>query len=52
METQKPTTGKFAMNYGIILGVVMILISVITYVTGMALEGTQWPQYIYYIIIL
>ena len=50
METQKPTTGKFAMNYGIILGVVMILISVITYVTGMALEGTQWPQYIYYII--
>lgn len=50
METQQPSTGKFAMNYGIILGVVMVLIAVITYVTGMALEGVQWPQYLYYII--
>ncbi|TVZ59304.1 uncharacterized protein DUF4199 [Flavobacteriaceae bacterium MAR_2010_105] len=50
METQKPTVGKFAMNYGIILGVIMILISVIMYVTGMSLDGVQWPQYLYYII--
>lgn len=50
METQKPTVGKFAMNYGIILGVIMILIAVIMYVTGMSLEGVQWPQYLYYII--
>ncbi|MFC4721273.1 DUF4199 domain-containing protein [Geojedonia litorea] len=50
METQKPTVGKFAMNYGIILGVIMILISVIMYVTGMSLEGVQWPQFLYYII--
>jgi hypothetical protein len=49
MEDQKPTPGKFAMNYGIILGVIMISISVITYVTGMALNGEQWPTYIYYI---
>ena len=50
METQKLSTGKFAMNYGLILGVVMILISIITYVTGLALEGAQWPNWIYYII--
>ncbi len=50
MEHQKPTTGKFALNYGIILGVVMIALSVISYVTGQALEGAQWPQVVYYII--
>lgn len=50
MEEQKLATGKYAMNYGVILGVVMILISVVMYVTGMALEGTQWPQYLYYLI--
>jgi len=50
MEAQKPTVGKFAMNYGIILGVVMIFIGVISYVTGLALEGKQWPQWLYYII--
>ena len=50
METEKLTPGKFALNYGLILGLVMIAISVVTYVTGMALEGKQWPQYLYYII--
>lgn len=50
MEAQKPAVGKFAMNYGIILGVIMIFIGVITYVTGMALKGEQWPQWLYYII--
>ena len=50
METEKMSTGKFGMNYGIILGVVMIAFSVIGYVTGQTLEGAQWPQYTYYII--
>lgn len=50
METQKLTPGKFALNYGLILGLVMIAIAVVTYVTGMALEGVQWPQWLYYII--
>ena len=50
MEHQKPAVGKFAMNYGIILGVVMIALSVISYVTGQALEGAQWPQVVYYIV--
>jgi hypothetical protein len=50
MEEQKLSPGKYAMNYGIILGVIMILLSVVMYVTGMALEGKQWPQYLYYLI--
>jgi hypothetical protein len=49
MEHQKPTAGKFALNYGLILGLIMLSISVIMYVTGMTLEGVQWPVYIYYI---
>ena len=50
MESQKITPGKFASNYGLILGLIMIVIAVVMYVTGMALEGTQWPQFLYYII--
>ncbi len=50
MDTQNLTPGKFAVNYGVILGLVMIIINVITYVTGLALEGAQWPTAIYYLI--
>ena len=50
MEHQKPAVGKFAMNYGIILGVIMIALTAISYVTGQALEGAQWPQVLYYIL--
>ncbi|APY09357.1 hypothetical protein BWZ20_14050 [Winogradskyella sp. J14-2] len=50
MENEKPTTGKFATNYGLILGLVMVTIAVVTYVTGLALEGAQWPNIIYYIV--
>ena len=49
MEHQKPTAGKFSLNYGVLLGLLMVCISVVTYVTGMALEGAQWPNIIYYI---
>ncbi|MEO8773931.1 MAG: DUF4199 domain-containing protein, partial [Gelidibacter sp.] len=42
--------GKFAINYGVILGLVMVVISVMTYITGLALEGAQWPTAIYYLI--
>lgn len=50
METKVLTPGNFSINYGLALGTVMILISVITYATGMALEGVQWPNIIYYIL--
>lgn len=50
METEKLSPGKFAINYGVILGLVMVVISVVTYVTGLAIQGAQWPTAIYYLI--
>ncbi|WP_027124786.1 DUF4199 domain-containing protein [Gelidibacter mesophilus] len=50
METQNLAPGKFSINYGVILGLVMVVISVLTYVTGLALKGAQWPTAIYYLI--
>ncbi|PKV50495.1 uncharacterized protein DUF4199 [Aquimarina sp. MAR_2010_214] len=49
MENQIPTA-KFSSNYGIILGIILILIHVLMYVSGMLLEGKQWPMYLYYLI--
>ena len=49
METQKITPSKFGMNYGLYLGGLMVIISILMYATDMALEGTQWPVYLYYI---
>ncbi|WP_438422889.1 DUF4199 domain-containing protein [Aquimarina macrocephali] len=49
MENQIPTA-KFSSNYGVILGIILILIHVLMYVSGMLLEGKQWPMYLYYLI--
>jgi hypothetical protein len=50
MEEQKPTPGKFALNNGIYLGLVMVLINVTLYATGLVYEGVQWPNVIYYVL--
>ena len=50
MEQEKLSPGKFAKNYGIILGLILVFLSVIMYVTGMQLEGKQWPMYIFYLV--
>ena len=50
METQKITPGKYAINYGLILGGVMIAISIFMYATEMAFKQQQWPMYIYYVV--
>ena len=50
METQKITPGKYAINYGLILGGVMIAISIFMYATDMAFKQQQWPMYIYYVV--
>lgn len=52
METQQLSPGKFGINYGVILGIILVFISVIMYVTGMQLQGVQWPMYIFYVIFL
>lgn len=50
MEAQQISPGKFSINYGVIVGLIMVVISVTTYVTGLALKGAQWPQYVFYLI--
>jgi hypothetical protein len=50
METKTISPGKFGVSYGVILGLVIVVISVIMYITGMSLEGSQWPVWIYYLI--
>lgn len=50
MKTTKLTPGKFALNYGLILGIIGVVISIFTYFTGMMERGEQWPFYIYYVI--
>lgn len=50
METKTITPGKFGLSYGIILGLIAIVVNVIMYVTGMSLEGVQWPMNIFYLI--
>ena len=49
-DIKTKTPASFGMTYGILLGVIFILIAVIMYVTGMPLRGEQWPQYLYYLI--
>ncbi|EZH74027.1 hypothetical protein ATO12_14215 [Aquimarina atlantica] len=49
MENKIPTA-KFSSSYGIILGMILVLIHVIMYVSGLLLDGEQWPMYLYYII--
>ena len=50
MESQDLSPGKFSRNYGIYLGLFLIIIAVIMYVTGMQIQGKQWPMYLFYII--
>lgn len=50
MESEVKSPGKFALNYGIILGLVLVIIIAVMYVTNMLLEGVQWPMVIYYVL--
>lgn len=50
METQQLSPGKFSVNYGLVLGIILIIIMVVMYATGLLLEGAQWPMIIYYVI--
>lgn len=49
METHKIPAGKFAVNYGLILGAIMVLIAIVMYAADMAFKGQQWPVYLYYV---
>lgn len=48
MQTHYSTT-KFSQPYGVILGLIIIVVAVLMYVTGMIDTGEQWPVYLYYL---
>lgn len=50
MESPNLSPAKFSVNYGLILGLIMTVIHVFMYVSGMMLEGKQWPQFMYYLL--
>jgi hypothetical protein len=50
MEIQKIAPGKYGVNYGLTLGIVMIIISMVMYAADMAFKEQQWPTYIYYVL--
>lgn len=47
METDYSTT-KFSPPYGVLLGLILVVIAVLMYVSGMIEEEKQWPVYVYY----
>jgi len=49
MENNYPTL-KYAFPNGVVLGLLLLVIVVIMYVSGMLLDGVQWPMYLYYLI--
>lgn len=50
MDLEIKSPGKFAVNYGIILGLILVIIYALMYATNMLIEGTQWPMVLFYII--
>ena len=48
METDY-STSKFSVPYGAILGLVITVLAVMMYISGMLLSGEQWPIYIFYL---
>lgn len=50
MENPAVSPGKFGLSYGVLSGLIVVVISVIMYVTGMMIEGAQWPMWIYYLL--
>ena len=50
MDNQKLSPGAFAKNYGLMLGLALVVIAVIMYVTGLQLKGVQWPMYVFYVL--
>ena len=50
MENKTNHSKNIILNNGFILGVILIVINITSYATGVMLKGEQWPNYIYYII--
>lgn len=50
MDSEIKSPGKFAVNHGIILGLILVIIYASMYATNMLIEGTQWPMVLFYVI--
>lgn len=49
MENEKMSSGKVALNYGLILGVVLIVYSLILYLVDVPLESLQYANWVGYL---
>ena len=50
METQTPSVKKIALNYGLLLALGTIVVSVIVYVLGMHMDQPWWQSALNFII--
>jgi hypothetical protein len=50
MDSEIKSPGKFAVNHGIILGLILVIIYAFMYATNMLVEGKQWPMVLFYVI--
>jgi hypothetical protein len=50
MDSEIKSPGKFAVNHGIILGLILVIIYAFMYATNMLVEGKQWPMFLFYVI--
>ncbi|MEM7087556.1 MAG: DUF4199 domain-containing protein [Bacteroidota bacterium] len=50
MDNENAPIKKTALNSGLIIGGLLLIIVAAMYATGALLEGVQWPMYIYYLL--
>jgi len=50
MDLQKLSFYKFALKYGLIAGIVLVLTLLIPYITNTITTIGQWPLYFYYVV--
>lgn len=52
MSPENNSQVKFALNYGAILGIVFVIISILFYIAGMDTAASRWSQWLYYAIMI
>ncbi|MDC8003622.1 DUF4199 domain-containing protein [Aureisphaera galaxeae] len=50
MDNSPVSIKKTAINSGLIIGGILLLIVAVMYATGMLIEGVQWPMYLFYVL--
>jgi hypothetical protein len=52
MSQENISQVKFSLNYGAILGVVFVILSILFYIAGMDAAQSRWTQWLYYAIMI